>query len=396
MEMKPLIQLSNLSYAYPYAPPAIQNINQTINAGEKIAIVGSNGAGKSTLLLTLNGMLRPVDGRITFQGKPVLYDKKSLRTLRQKVGFVFQDPDVQIIAPTVWQDVAFGPVNLDYPEEKIKEVVQEALHKVGLEGFERRPPYHLSGGEKKRVAIAGVLAMDPDVLILDEPTSMLDPAGSEDIMDLLDELNQHGKTIIISTHDVELAYPWADRVILMENGRITASGTPEKAFSDRELVKRARLKTPILLELCQELAARGIKNGEKLPTTVLDIIRIIENEHHGNIRLFENGYGSIHVADVDLLSGKKAVAFMNDMRCDTVGVMGSRAKICSRQWGITPDISYAVIDKCILQAMNGKTCAIFTSKGMVSRVIERVNEFNAINNRSIPVQEISVQTPDDQ
>ena len=113
MEMKPLIQLSNLSYAYPYAPPAIQNINQTINAGEKIAIVGSNGAGKSTLLLTLNGMLRPVDGRITFQGKPVLYDKKSLRTLRQKVGFVFQDPDVQIIAPTVWQDVAFGPVNLD-------------------------------------------------------------------------------------------------------------------------------------------------------------------------------------------------------------------------------------------------------------------------------------------
>jgi len=387
--MDTLIRIQNLSYAYSYSPPAIQQINLEIKKGEKIALVGSNGAGKSTLLLTLNGMIKPDKGQIFFHGKPVTYDRTSLRTIRQKVGFVFQDPDVQIIAPTVWQDVAFGPVNLDYSDEKVNEVVQNALRNVGLEGFERRPPYHLSGGEKKRVAIAGVLAMDPDILILDEPTSMLDPAGSEDIMDLLDELNHQGKTIIISTHDVELAYPWANRIILMEKGRIIASGTPDEAFSDKELVRRARLKTPILLELCQELINRGIKSPMTFPRTALDIIRIIENEHHGSIRLFDEGYGTIHVGDVDQLSGVQVTEILAETICDTVGVMGSKAKICARQWGITPDISYAVIDKCILQAMNGRTSAILTTGGMAVRVFERVTMFNQTNNRSIPVRSLT-------
>lgn len=387
--MDKLIEILNLSYEYPYTPPAICDISLTIHAGEKIALVGSNGAGKSTLLLTLNGMLKPKTGAILFHGTPIAYDRRSLRSIRQKIGFVFQDPDVQIIAPTVWQDVAFGPTNLDYPEDKIRDAVQEALHQVGLEGFDKRPPYHLSGGEKKRVAIAGVLAMDPDILVLDEPTSMLDPAGSEDIMDLLDELNHQGKTIIISTHDVELAYPWADRIVLMENGHIIASGTPEEAFSDRELVRRAKLKTPILLELYQELTARGIRDCTKLPKTVLDIIGIIENEHHGSIRLSDNGYGMIHVGDVDLLSGTEIAAIIAGRRYDTIGVMGSRAKICARRWGLTPDISYAVIDKCILQAMNGKTSFILTTGGMVSRVVERVTRFNQVNNRSIQVKNLS-------
>ncbi|MDD1724644.1 MAG: ATP-binding cassette domain-containing protein [Methanospirillum sp.] len=384
--MEKLIEINGLTFAYAYAPPAISDISLTIHTGEKIALVGSNGAGKSTLLLTLNGMLKPKTGEILFHGAPVSYDRRSLRSLRQKIGFVFQDPDVQIIAPTVWQDVAFGPTNLDYPEEKIREVVSEALHQVGLEGFDKRPPYHLSGGEKKRVAIAGVLAMDPDVLVLDEPTSMLDPAGSEDIMDLLDELNHQGKTIIISTHDVELAYPWADRIVLMENGQVIASGTPEEAFSDRELVRRARLKTPILLELYRELASRGIRDCMKLPKTVLDIIEIIEHEHHGSIRISDNGYGMIHVGDVDLLSDTEIAGIIAGRRYDTIGVMGSRAKICARHWGITPDISYAVIDKCILQAMNGKTSFILTTGGMASRVVERVTQFNEVNNRSIEVK----------
>lgn len=386
--MEPLIELKDLEYAYPYASPALSNISLCIQRGEKIALVGSNGAGKSTLLLTLNGMIRPDKGTVTIYGKPVSYDRTSLRKIRQKIGFVFQDPDVQIIAPTVWQDVAFGPVNLDYSEEQVQQAVSDALHSVGLEGFEKRPPYHLSGGEKKRVAIAGILAMDPDVLILDEPTSMLDPAGSEDIMDLLDELNHQGKTIIISTHDVELAYPWADRIILMEKGRIIASGTPEEAFSDKELVRRARLKTPILLELSQELKSRGMKTPGTLPRTVLDIIRIIEHDHHGSIRLSDNGYGTIHVGDVDLISGSHIQAILARTSCDTIGVMGSRAKICARQWGLIPDISYAVIDKCILQAMNGRTSLILTTGGMVTRVFERVTMFNQTNNRSIPVRSL--------
>ena len=210
----------DIHYRYPRSTEAIRGISFHIRKGEKIAFVGPNGAGKSTLLLMFNGMIRPDSGILLFDNEPIRYDSSSLRTIRKRVGFVLQNPDRQIIAPTVWQDVAFGPVNLGYDNGTVRESVGRALREVGLAGFERRPPHRLSGGEKKRVAIAGVLAMDPDVLVLDEPTSSLDPSGSEEIMELLDELNQEGKTVIISTHDVELAYPWADRAILLLNGRI--------------------------------------------------------------------------------------------------------------------------------------------------------------------------------
>src|SRR5512139_3828135 len=188
--------------------------------------------------------------------------------LRKRVGFVLQNPDRQIIAPTVFQDVAFGPVNLGSSEDEVKQAVEGALRYVGLEGFDRRPPHQLSGGEKKRVAIAGVLAMNPDVLIFDEPTSGLDPSGSEDIMELLDELNNEGKTIIISTHDVELAYPWADRAILMLGGKILQEDVPEVAFGNPESVRMAHLSLPMLLELYGELQNRGFLLSGKKPRTV--------------------------------------------------------------------------------------------------------------------------------
>ena len=210
-----ILEARDVRYRYPRGLEAISGISFHIRRKEKIALVGPNGAGKSTLLKMFNGMIRPDSGLMLFDNLPIRYDNESLRMLRKRVGFVLQNPDRQIIAPTVYQDVAFGPTNLGYAEDEVKRVVTLALLHVGLEGFERRPPHQLSGGEKKRVAIAGVLAMDPDVLVLDEPTSGLDPSGSEDIMELLDELNHEGKTIIISTHDVELVYPWADRAILI-------------------------------------------------------------------------------------------------------------------------------------------------------------------------------------
>ena len=233
-----------------------------------------------------------------FDNQPYRYDTASLRILRKRVGFVLQNPDRQIIAPTVYQDVAFGPTNLGYSEPEVKEAVARALRHVGLEGFERRPPHQLSGGEKKRVAIAGVLAMDPDVLVFDEPTSGLDPSGSEDIMELLDELNHEGKTIIISTHDVELAYPWADRAILMLGGKILQEDIPEMAFGNPESVRKAHLSLPTLLELHIELQKRGFLLQGKKPRTVLDMMHCIET-------LFEKSgrpsrHGTITVCNVDL------------------------------------------------------------------------------------------------
>ena len=227
-----ILEARAVRYRYPAGIEAVRGISFHVKRGEKVALVGPNGAGKSTLLLMFNGMLRPDSGILLFDNQPLRYDARSLRELRRRVGFVFQNPDRQIIAPTVSQDVAFGPLNLGYDSDRVRQVVQGALRNVGLEGFDRRPPHQLSAGEKKRVAIAGVLAMDPDLLVLDEPTSSLDPAGSQDIMELLDELNREEKTLIISTHDVELAYPWADRVILLERGEILEEGIPEVAFGD--------------------------------------------------------------------------------------------------------------------------------------------------------------------
>jgi cobalt/nickel transport system ATP-binding protein len=380
-----ILVADNLSFTYPGGQTALNGVSFSIRRNAKIALVGANGAGKSTLLLMFNGMLRPVSGEIRYHGEKLTYTRTNLREIRRRIGFVFQDPDRQIIAPTVWQDVAFGPVNLDMPSDQVNQVVLTALHQVGLEGFERRPPHLLSGGEKKRVAIAGILAMDPEVLILDEPTSTLDPAGSEDIMDLLEELHHQGKTIIISTHDVELAYSWADTIILMERGEIIASGTPEQAFADKELVRRARLRNPVIVELYTELIRRGMHDNLQMPRSVLDMIRIIECDRHGGMQLNIHGCGKIHVLDIAHTNQATLESILEKYQIRTLGAMGSRAKICARQWGIIPDYTYAVIDKCILHAMNGRASLILTSGGMVVRALERIREFNKENNRSIEV-----------
>ncbi|HNT08972.1 ATP-binding cassette domain-containing protein, partial [Methanoculleus sp.] len=272
----PLLETDNVAYTYPDGTAALAGVSIRIAAGSKTALVGPNGAGKSTLLLMLNGMLRPASGEVRFSGRPIAYDRRSLRELRRQVGFVFQNPDVQIIAPTVEADVAFGPVNLGLSSDAVRRAVKGALGYVGLDGYERRPPHHLSGGEKKRVAIAGILAMDPAVLVFDEPTNTLDPASSEEVMELLDELASSGRTVLISTHDVELAYRWADSVVLMERGSILARGSPEEVFSDHDLLAAARLKPPALLDLYNELGLLGIVAPGTPPKCVLEFTDRIE------------------------------------------------------------------------------------------------------------------------
>jgi cobalt/nickel transport system ATP-binding protein len=296
-----------------------------------------------------------------------------LRTLRKRVGFVLQNPDRQIIAPTVYQDVAFGPTNLGYPESEVKKVVTLALSHVGLDGFGRRPPHQLSGGEKKRVAIAGVLAMDPDVLVFDEPTSGLDPSGSEDIMELLDELNHAGKTVIISTHDVELAYPWADRAILLLDGRILQEDVPDVAFGNPDHVRMAHLSAPTLLELYTELQKRGFSLPDKKPRTVLDMMHIIET-------LFQETCchalpGTITICNVDLDNEESLLEWISNRTGVSLGAMGTRAKQRAENRQIRLDFTYGVIDKCILKALLGEDSLILTTGSMVDRVHKRVDDY---------------------
>ena len=193
-----MLEARNISYSYDDDSQALKNVSLKINDGEMAAILGKNGAGKSTLFLHFNGIHEPDDGEILIDGEKLKYNKKALLKCRQKVGIVFQNPDNQIFAPSVEEDVAFGPLNLKLPMDEVQNRVEEALKRVGMEGFEKKAPHHLSGGQKKRVAIAGILAMRPEIMILDEPTAGLDPQGAIKIMNLLSELNREGITIVIS------------------------------------------------------------------------------------------------------------------------------------------------------------------------------------------------------
>lgn len=253
-----IVETKDLYFRYPDGTAVLKGINFKVKKGEMVSLLGPNGAGKSTLFLHFNGILRPTKGEVLIKGKPIKYDKKSLVEVRKTVGLVFQNPDDQIFAPTVKEDVAFGPLNLGLPKEEVEKRVKEALKAVGMEGFENKPPHHLSGGQKKRVAIAGILAMQPEVIVLDEPTAGLDPVGASKIMKLLYDLNKKGMTIIISTHDVDLVPVYADKVYVMYDGKILKEGTPKEVFSDVETIRKANLRLPRVAHLIEILNKRII------------------------------------------------------------------------------------------------------------------------------------------
>lgn len=269
MNTEEILRTEHLSYLYDEDKAALNDINVSIHQGEKIAIIGSNGAGKSTFFLNLNGVLSSTEGTIYFHGKPLGRKNKDLNELRKKVGIVFQDADNQIIASTVMAEVSFGPMNMKLPREEVERRVDEALSYMNISEFKSRPAHYLSGGEKKRVSIADILAMKPEVIIFDEPTASLDPVNVAMFEEVLGRLEQEHTTLLVSTHDIDFAYRWADRILVFCNGEIIADGTPEEIFVREDILKRANLKKPILLEVCEILQKKGVlpENAE-LPASV--------------------------------------------------------------------------------------------------------------------------------
>jgi len=252
-----LIETRDLCYTYPGNVTALHHVNFIAPRKARIAVIGSNGAGKSTLFKHFNGIFKPTSGSVLVQGEPIT--KENIRNVRKFVGIVFQNPDDQIFSPTVEQDVAFGPTNLGLDEETVQHRVEEALRIVGIEHLANRVPHHLSGGEKKRVAIAGVVAMEPQVLVLDEPTAGLDPQGVRDFNHFCNSLSQqYGLTVIFSTHDVSLVPEIADYVYVMNKGAIMASGTIEEIFVQMEMLQSVRLDVPVLPKLIRSLQEHGV------------------------------------------------------------------------------------------------------------------------------------------
>ena len=233
--MEEVVRIDNLSFYYPDGHQALTNVSLSIRQGETVALIGPNGAGKSTLLLHLNGILSS-NGSVEVFGQPV--DDRNLKWVRSKVGLVFQNPDDQLFSPTVFDDVAFGPLNMGCSEAEVRQSVTRALGWVGMTGYEQRSPHHLSIGEKKRIAIATVLSMSPEILAIDEPTSSLDPQGKWSLIELMRELSV---TKIVATHDLELVRALCPRTIVLDHGEVIADGTTEHILSDTRLLRAHRL-----------------------------------------------------------------------------------------------------------------------------------------------------------
>lgn len=244
----PLLALEQIVFSYPDAAPALRGVSAAIHRGERIAVLGNNGAGKSTFFLICNGILRPQQGTVYADGQPVSYTRRGLTALRRKVGIVFQDADNQIIASDVESEISFGPMNLRLPQEAVQQAVDEAIRQMGLDDYRRRAPQYLSGGEKKRVSIADILAMQPEIILLDEPSASLDPKNTALLEETLEQLSAAGITLLVSTHDVDFAYRFADRALVFHDGCIIADDTPACIFSDAALVRTAGLKRPLLFE----------------------------------------------------------------------------------------------------------------------------------------------------
>ncbi|HWP95287.1 MAG TPA: ATP-binding cassette domain-containing protein [Syntrophomonadaceae bacterium] len=253
-----ILAVEDLSFAYPNGLQVLRGVCMEVGKGSRTVILGANGAGKSTLFLHLNGILKPQQGRAFLEGRPIAYDRRSLAELRRKVGIVFQDPDSQLFSVNVFQDISFGPMNLKCSPSEVRDRVEEAMELTQITGLRQRPTHQLSYGEKKRVAIAGVLAMNPEVIILDEPTAFLDPALVEDMMALLANLHKAGNTLIMSTHDMDLAYRWADQCYVLNQGCMVAGGLPRDIFMNKELLKENNLHIPWILKVYSELASRGL------------------------------------------------------------------------------------------------------------------------------------------
>lgn len=235
-----IVEARELCYAYPDGTPALRGVSFSIHHGESVAVVGANGAGKSTLLLQLNGLLEPASGEVRIG--EVAITSRTRAQVHRTVGFVFQDADDQLFMPTVFEDVAFGPLNLGLAPEEVRARVLSALATVGCAHLVERAPYHLSGGEKRAVAIAGVLAMAPSILVLDEPSAGLDPAARRRLIGLLGSFSH---TRIIATHDLDLVLDVCTRVLVMHRGELQGDGDPQQIFADTGLLARCGLEQPL-------------------------------------------------------------------------------------------------------------------------------------------------------
>lgn len=269
MSDETIIKADSVFFSYEDGYQALKGISLEIKRGRRMVFMGANGSGKSTFFLCLNGINRPQKGKIYFHDHPIDYSRKGLLALRSKVGIVFQDPDNQLFSSSVYQEISFGILNLKVPEEEAKKQVEEVIDTLEITPFRHKPTHSLSGGQKKQVSIADILVMNPEIIILDEPSASLDPKHTDMVNTIVNRLNEQGITVILSTHDVNYTMEWADDVILFHEGKILMKGTPEEVFVNKSALSKTNLKQPASITLFESLCKKGILNPSlPLPKTL--------------------------------------------------------------------------------------------------------------------------------
>lgn len=281
----PLLELSQVSYRYPDGSRGLNDCSLVIQRGSRNVLIGANGSGKTTLFQHGNALLHPLSGIVHYAGEPIDYSRTGLRKLRSKVGMVFQNPDRQLFSASVQEDVSFGPLNLGLDMATVRQRVTTALQAVGMQAHADKAVHNLSFGQKKRVCIAGVLAMEPELLILDEPMAGLDHAMQSELLVVLDDLHARGITLLLATHDIDFAYRWADRIHLMAGGRCTASLNAPELGNHAAALAETGLPLPEIIGLHRGLLARGLLPAEPAPRCAADLLAMLATTNYAKENL---------------------------------------------------------------------------------------------------------------
>ncbi len=279
-----LLKAEQLSYTYEGSDvPALNRLSLEIRRGRKVACMGANGSGKSTFFLCCNGIRKPDSGQLFFEGHPLDYSKKGLLSLRSKVGVVFQDPDNQLFSANVLQEISFGPLNLGLTQQETRRRAEQVMERLGIASFAHRPVHALSGGQKKLVAIADILVMEPSLILLDEPAAALDPIHTRIVREIINEISASGITVVTATHDVDYAWSWADDVLLFHEGQLLAFGSPKDVFTQKKLLETASLETPCVLKIFKALQKGGfLPESLPCPRTINELESLLSSQRPMN------------------------------------------------------------------------------------------------------------------
>jgi len=340
-----IFELQDVSFAHNVnMPTVLENFNLKIEEGSRTAILGANGAGKTTMFYTLTGVNKPQQGQVLYKGEPVEYTKEGLKYLRADAAVVLQNPDEQVFCSLVEEDVAFGPLNLDLPRDDVERRVRKALRDVRMTEYARRPIQQLSGGQRKRVAIAGALAMEPKVMIMDEPTAGLDPQASMEVMELAEKLHLQGVTVMISTHDVDLVYKWADISSVLCNKKVEFSGNIDEFYSDLERVHRCGQLSPALYNMNMDVSWMNGLDPAPFPHNRCEFIaKFGKNRASGRL---------ICVPACEEDACQKYDDVTKDLPGVSVGVYGSDSRFALR--GKDVEFKFDAMDECYTCAASGQ------------------------------------------